>query len=363
MQIPGTSITPSRTLAQLQRGVDQGWHTGAQVYASVRCQVLIDLAVGEARPGVPMTTATIVEWASATKPVPCVSIGLLWERGMLDLDDPVHLHIPEFAASGKQGVTIRHLLTHTGGLTGTITGVASPEEIVADICSAPLADGWTPGVRCAYNSIAMWIVAELVARVSGRPFGEFVRQEIFSRSNMDECWIGMAPEVYREQQHRIAVIPGFEPSGTEAWVTWARPTGGAHGPIGQLGRFYEALLDCRLLSAPTMEAMTARHLRGVEDEYLHETVDRGLGFMLSSSNPAHSYGSHASQRAFGHGGRTWSVGFADPAQDLAVAVYWNGMADAETHAQRLPDLLNSIYVDLDLTSGEVVGGRCQTCRP
>ena len=354
MQTLGSSITPSRTLAQVERGVDQGWHTGAQVYASVRGQVLIDLAIGEARPGVPMTTSTIVESACATKPIPCVGIGLLWERGLLDLDDPVHLHIPEFAAAGKHGVTIRHLLTHTGGLTSTIASVAPPDEIVADICAAPLADGWTPGARCAYNSIALWIISELVARVSGRTFGEFVREEIFGPCRMDDCWIGMPPDVYREQQDRIAVIPGFSPSGTEAWVTWARPTGGAHGPIGQLGRFYEALLNRRLLTAPTMEAMTTRHLCGVEDEYLGETVDRGLGFMLGSSNPAHGYGAHASLRAFGHGGRTWSVGFADPPQDLAVGVYWNGMADAETHARRLPDLLNAIY--LDLNSGCSVAG-------
>ncbi len=294
-----------------------------------------------------MTTSTIVEWASATKPIPCVSIGLLCERGLVDLDDAVSLHIPEFAAAGKQDVTIRHLLTHTGGLTSTITGIAPPEEIVADICAAPLVDGWTPGARCAYNSIAMWIVSELVSRVSGRPFGEFVHDEIFGPAGMDDCWIGMPAEVYRDQQSRIAVIPGFGPSGTEAWVTWARPTGGAHGPIAQLGRFYEALLDGRLMSAPVLEAMTTRHLCGVLDEYLQETVDRGLGFMLGSSNPAHGYGALASPRAFGHGGRTWSVGFADPSRDLAVAVYWNGMADAESHAQRLPDLLDAVYLDLD----------------
>ncbi|WP_130385691.1 serine hydrolase [Kribbella sp. VKM Ac-2569] len=101
------------------------------------------------------------------------------------------------------------------------------------------------------------------------------------------------------------------------------------------------------MSAPVLEAMTTRHLCGVLDEYLQETVDRGLGFMLGSSNPAHGYGAFASPRTFGHGGRTWSVGFADPARDLAIAVYWNGMADAETPARRLPDLLNAVYLDLD----------------
>ncbi|TCC61207.1 class A beta-lactamase-related serine hydrolase [Kribbella pittospori] len=337
---------PVQTLAQVQHGMDLGWHTGAQVYGSVQGQTRVDLAVGEARPGVPMTTSTIVEWASATKPIPSVAIGLLWQRGLLDLDDPVCLHIPEFAAAGKQAVTIRHLLSHTGGLTSTITGIAPSEEMVADICAAPLADGWIPGTRNAYNSVAMWIVAELVSRVSGRPFTEFIRNEIFEPACMDDCWIGMSADTYRVHQDRIAVIPGFAPSGTEAWVTWGRPTGGGHGPIAQLGHFYEALLDGRLLSARTLEAMTAHQVSGGWDEYLQETVDRGLGFMLGSSNPAHGYGTRASARSFGHGGRTWSVTFADPSERVVVAVYWNGMGDPDTQARRLPDLLDALYDDL-----------------
>jgi len=339
------SDIPVHTLAQVQHGMDLGWHTGAQVYASVRGKVYVDLAVGEARPGVPMTTSTIVEWASATKPIPSVAIGLLWQRGLLDLDDPVCVHLPEFAAAGKQAVTIRHLLTHTGGLTSTVTGIAPPEEMVADICAAPLVDGWTPGTRNAYNSVAMWIVAELVARISGRPFPEFIRSEIFEPAGMHDCWIGMSADAYRAHQDRIAVIPGFAPSGTEAWVTWARPTGGGHGPIAQLGHFYEALLGERLLSARTLEAMTTRQVSGW-DEYLQETVDRGLGFMLGSSNPAHGYGTRASARSFGHGGRTSSLAFADPSKHVAVAVYWNGMTDAGTQARRLPDLLDALYDDL-----------------
>ena len=91
-----------------------GWHTGAQLYASLRGRTVVDLAVGEARLGVPMATDTIVEWASATKPVTCSAAALLWQRGLFDLDDPVCRHLPEFAANGKEAVTIRHLLTHSG---------------------------------------------------------------------------------------------------------------------------------------------------------------------------------------------------------------------------------------------------------
>jgi hypothetical protein len=115
---------------------------------------------------------------------------------------------------------------------------------------------------------------------------------------------------------RFAAVPGYAETGTERWVTWGRPTGGAHGPIGDLGRFRAALLDRRLLAPPVIEAMTTRHVSGAYDELLQATVDRGLGFMLGSTYRGHGFGPHASGRTFGHGGRNWCQALADPAHDL-----------------------------------------------
>jgi CubicO group peptidase (beta-lactamase class C family) len=343
-------MTPSltRTIAELERGIASGWHSGAQLYASVHGVTVAETAVGEARPGVAMTTRTIVEWASATKPVTCAALALLWERGLLDLDDPVCRHLPAFAAHGKERVTIRHLLTHTAGLADTVTKFSPFDEAVAAVCDAPLLTGWVPGRRCSYNSVVMWAVAGLVTRLSDVPLDQFVRDEIFAPLGLGDSWIGMPPDVFHTYGERIAVIPGFALSGTEAWVCWGRPTGGVHGPIGELGRFYAALLAHRLLAAPVVEAMTTRQLCGVYDERLQATVDRGLGFMLASSYRGHSYGPHASRRAFGHGGRNWCVAFADPEYALAVAVDWNGRVDGETHAERQWTLLTALYEDLGL---------------
>ncbi len=130
-----------RTLAELNRGLALGWHTGAQLYASLHGQTMADFAIGEARPGVPMAPSTLVEWASATKAVTCSAAALLWQRGLFDLDDPVCRHIPEFAAAGKQAVTIRHLLTHTGGLSDPVDDIMPFEEAVAAVCRAPLVEG------------------------------------------------------------------------------------------------------------------------------------------------------------------------------------------------------------------------------
>ena len=343
MASPHTGPLP-RTRARLGRGVDLGWHTGAQLFASVNSEVVAD-AIGEARPGVPMTPATIVEWGSATKAVTCCAVVMLRDRGLLALDDPVARHIPEFGAAGKQAVTVRHLLTHTSGVSNPTEGIAPFEEVVAAICGAPLADGWVPGERTAYNSDAMWILAALVYRLTGQPFARFVREEVFEPLGLVDSWMAIPPERFKAFADRIAVIPGVPESGTEEWVTWGRPTGGVHGPIGDLGRFYAALLAERLLAPESLAEMTTPHVRGTFDERLGVEVDRGLGFLLASSYAGHGYGPHASPRAFGHGGRNWCVGFADPAHDLAVAVYWNGRADSDTHAARVTGTLGALYED------------------
>nr|WP_241999111.1 MULTISPECIES: serine hydrolase domain-containing protein [Kribbella] len=302
----------------------------------------VDVALGEAQPGVPMTRETIVEWASATKPITCAALAVLWERGALDIEDPVHHHLPEFAAAGKEQVTVKHLLTHTAGLTTSITKQAPAAELVADICASPLRPDWVPGQRCGYNSIAMWIVAELVTRLDGRPFDQFVREEIFEVAGLDDCWLAMPPETYERNTARIARIPGIARSGTAYWVTWGRPTGGIHGPISQLGRFYESL-GC-ILSPDRLREMTSHHLTGVYDEVLGARLDRGLGFVLGSADPQN--GDRASSGTYGHGGQTWSTAFADPARGLVAAVYWNGATTPAIHADRLLRLLNALYADL-----------------
>src|SRR5438270_8699839 len=111
-----------RTATVLREGRTAGLHIGAQVYASVDGQVVADVAIGEARPGVAMTPDTVMLWLSASKPFAAVAIAQLWERGKLALDDPVAQHIPEFAQNGKERITLRHVLTHTAGIRWIETG-------------------------------------------------------------------------------------------------------------------------------------------------------------------------------------------------------------------------------------------------
>src|SRR2546423_9306130 len=104
-----------RTTAVIERGIGEGLHLGAQVHVSVDGMPVADVGIGHARADVPMSTEQMIIWFSMTKPTTAVSIAQLWERGELRLDDPVTRFVPEFGAHGKDRITIRHLLTHTGG--------------------------------------------------------------------------------------------------------------------------------------------------------------------------------------------------------------------------------------------------------
>src|SRR3954467_2273963 len=130
--------TLPKTRAVIERGLSEGLQIGAQLYASHNGAPVADLAIGEARPGVPMSPDTLMVWMSCSKPVTAVAVAQQWERGRLRLDDRVADHIAEFGKNGKEPVTIRHVLTHTAGFRWVVLG--GPEltwdATIARICEA-----------------------------------------------------------------------------------------------------------------------------------------------------------------------------------------------------------------------------------
>jgi CubicO group peptidase (beta-lactamase class C family) len=117
-----------------------------------------------------MTEDTIFDAASLTKVIACTpAVLLLVERGQIGLDDAVAKHLPEFAAHGKEGITIRQLLTHTSGLRPDIslkpdwTGAA---EAIRLSCAEKLSAA--PGGKIIYSDTGMILLAEIVRRISGQ---------------------------------------------------------------------------------------------------------------------------------------------------------------------------------------------------
>ena len=354
-----------QTLAAAREGVAEGLHLGGQIYVSASGQTTLEAAFGQARPDEKMTTDHLLAWMSSSKPVAAVAIGQLWERDHLTIDDRVADHLPGFGSRGKECITIRHLLTHTGGIRMFDVGWprSTWEEIIAKICRGRLEPRWVPGETAGYHLTASWfILGELVRRIDGRPFDEYVRQEVFAPLGMHDSWIGMPVEVFRRYGVRLAPVFDTEPDkpvmlswSSEKRVTRCSPGGSGWGPARELGRFYEMLLaggtweGNQVLLPETVEALTARHRTGLFDKTFRQTLDWGLGFVLNSPHQEGSRYGHwptASSRAFGHSGYRSSTAFADPERQIAAAVLLNGTSDEASHRRRMTKITRAIYRDL-----------------
>lgn len=352
-------------VALLQEGVDEGLHPGGQLYVQRAGAVIADLAVGD------VGVDSLVHWFSATKPLAAVAIAQLWERGALGIDDCVHLYIPEFAARDKGDITLRHLLTHTGGFRSRIDlelGDLSWEDAVAGVCDARKERGWPLGRKAGYHIASSWYaLAEVVRRIDGRPFDCYVSEEIFQPLGMDDCWVAMPEERYRAYGARMAAVyvtaRGARQTGVwhvgAAAASRCVPGASGRGPARQLARLYAALLaggaldGQRILSAQAVEALVARQRTGLYDHTFKHTIDWGLGFVINSAmygveTVPYGYGRHAGWRTFGHSGQQTAVAFADPEADLVVALIVNGMPGAEKHHKRFIDMLSALYEDMGL---------------
>ncbi len=351
------------TSRAIHDGISAGNHLGGQIFVSQHGELVFEQAFGQARAEEPMTSEHLMLWMSSSKPVAAVAIAQLWERGLLALDDRIADHIPEFGARGKESITIRHLLTHTGGIRMLDVGWprASWEEIIAKICGGRLEPRWVPGKTAGYHLTASWfILGELVRRADGRPFEQYVRREIFEPLGMRDSWIGMSADTFAHYGDRLAPLFDTQPDepvalnwSSEKRVTRCSPGGNGWGPARELGRFYEMLLKggtwkgVQILLPQTVEALTARHRSGLFDKTFRQTIDWGLGFAINGPEEERtsSYGHwpRASARAYGHSGYRSSTAFADPERQVAVVILLNGTPDEASHLRRMRALTTAIY--------------------
>jgi CubicO group peptidase (beta-lactamase class C family) len=358
-----------RTREAIEAGIQAGLHPGAVVYASLGGEPVVEAAFGEARPGVPFTIDSVALWMSSTKPIGAVAIMQHVERGQLGLDDRVSQHIPEFAAGGKQAITVRHLLTHAGGFRWVDLRDADRDwnEIIRRICASPLEADWVPGEKAGYHPLTSWfILGELVRRLDGRPFSQYVRDEILLPLGMNDSWIGMPPEQFTAYGDRLAITLEFErpsprphPYSTLPGATACVPGGNGHGPARELGRFYEMLLGkgtrdgVSILTADSVAQMTQRQRIGMYDVTFRHTLDFGLGLIINSARYGadtvpYGYGPYASEASFGHSGNQSSVAFCDPERQLVAVIIFNGMPGEAKHQQRIRHVLEALYTDLKL---------------
>ena len=167
-----------------QSNFDTGADVGASFCATVEGETVVDLWGGFADEAEtrPWTRDTIVNVYSTTKTMTALTALLLADRGELDFSAPVARYWPEFAANGKAGVTVAHLMSHSAGLPGWIERISTEDLYDWDkVCAllAAQAPLWEPGTQPGYHAISQgYLVGEVVRRITGKSLGTVFREEI-----------------------------------------------------------------------------------------------------------------------------------------------------------------------------------------
>ena len=322
------------------------------------------------RPGEPMLQDMVIPWLSAGKPITAVAVTQLWERECLSLDDPIAQWIPAFAVHGKESITLRHVLTHTGGFGSRfdLDGRAdSSADAVARVCASRLRRGWVPGRRAAYQSRSGWqVLGELIRLISGLSPQEYVAAHVLQPAGLQRTWLWA--DCATVAASGMVLAPLFDTSGPQPTVAsripYCSPGVSVCGTVADLRRFYELLLleGCAVSGTPVLSSsavadLTARHRQGVMDESFRHVIDWGLGLVIDSNQYGadtvpYGFGRFCSPRSFGHGGSQCCTGFADPEHGLAVALAVNGRPGETTHAVRFRRALSALYEDLGLTTAK-----------
>lgn len=306
---------------------------------------------------------TIVNVFSTTKGVAALCVAHLVERGLLEYSDKVAQHWPEFAANGKQDITIAQVLSHQSGLNAFEEPIAMEGLLDWDDCCQKLAAQapfFPPGSRTCYQAVTFgFLVGEIVRRAAGVTLGEYLNTEICQPRNID-FHIGL-PENQHERAAdllpptRAPYMPKNMPAHALAGMTnpllradfmltpQAReaelPAINGHGTAKAIANLYELYRpENGLLSADTL-AKTTEVNSSRTDDLLGLPVHWGMGLVVNALG--NTYGKEPS--TFGHSGWGGSFGCHDPVNKLSFGYICSQMSPDLVGDARSQSLIEQVY--------------------
>jgi CubicO group peptidase (beta-lactamase class C family) len=332
-----------------ERSFDSG-EIGAGVAVLIDGEPVIDLWGGWAdeERARPWERDTIVNVYSVTKGMASVCLNRLIEHGLLDLDAPVSKYWPEFAQNGKQGISMRLLVSHQAGLP---TAPRVPRNLAYDWTAvttalAEAAPEWEPGSRQHYHGLTWgYLNGEVLRRIDGRTMGTYLREEVCEPLGADFL-LGLGPEhdarcatlVQGEVVTPFDPAPGLTPEerardnatwgpNSRNWRAAEIPSANGHATAMGIARVYGALarggeLDgVRILRSLTIDRATVQIGPGMPMSAGGSPLRFGTGFILYRDAPIEG----GSVVTFGHGGIGGAVGLADREHKLAFGYVMNRM--------------------------------------
>jgi len=353
--------------AQFRENFERRGEVGAACAIYCQGKKVVDLWGGyrHSKKRAPSDEDTLVLVFSATKGLASMTVAVAHSRGLLDYDERVAAYWPEFAAEGKEGITVRQLLSHQAGLCVPDEPVDRALLAHPDLLARMLARQqplWEPGTKYAYHAFSLgWYEGELIRRVDPqhRTLGRFFQDEIAKPLGL-EFYIGFPAEIPDSSLAKFKFPtlldfffrtnkvsrPFMKSMGNReslaarafthikphdlkdrAFLALEDPAGTGIGQVRSIARAYSALATGGSelgITSRTMEALTAPPVLptlGTFDEMLRLEVAYSLGF----TRPAKWLDFGISGKAFGTPGAGGSFGFADPDARVGYAYAPNHM--------------------------------------
>jgi CubicO group peptidase (beta-lactamase class C family) len=358
-------------IATVRAAVEAGVVPGAVAHVRHHGQVVMDEAFGSAslRPDArPMTTNTVFDLASLTKPLIGAAVALaLVDRGMYSLDQEVTHYLPELESFRAKGVTMRRLLAHTAGVTGwrpVYASATGATDVLRAIDRIGLASA--PGSRFEYSDLGYITLGLALERAAGRPLAELATELVFEPCELARTGYlpGFPADEYAVTEEgnaferRMAVWAGIEFAG---WRTTFHPgevnDGNAHyglggvsahaglfstaAEVGVLGEMWlrRGVHDGRRVISDAAVALAT------SDQMPPDDARRGLGWdLFKSTGPTlgelgrvdagffpptaspwspRASGELLSPSSFGHTGFTGTSVWIDPERELVAVLLTN----------------------------------------
>ncbi|MFT4744999.1 MAG: CubicO group peptidase (beta-lactamase class C family) [Nitriliruptoraceae bacterium] len=367
LERPARSLDVSpKAVARIWRSVEDqyrtGLHPGLSLVIRRRGELLMSRGIGMAtgfapedeEPAVPMTARTPLCLYSGSKAFTAMILHRLAEDGVVDLDGPVTVWIPEFGQNGKDGISVRHLMTHRAGISRMPMKVGDDADrlldhdtVLARLCASP-ADT-RPGASQAYHAATSgYILGEVAIRAGGASLNELLARfiaEPLRASALTYGYPSESPHVpARSAVTGPASVPIISPlidnllgmpsalvtpimesaAGRKAVV----PAGNLYASAEDANRFFEAMRlggswdGGRIVGPDTVADAIRPAGRLVIDGSIPAPIRFSSGFMLNERGVG-LFGLDA-PRAFGHLGFTNILLWADPDRSMSVALCSTG---------------------------------------
>jgi CubicO group peptidase (beta-lactamase class C family) len=338
----------------LAANIDAGHDIGASVSVIVEDETVVDIWGGHLDQDrtTPWERDTIINVWSTTKTMSFLCAHMLVDRGELDFYAPVAQYWPEFKAGGKERVEVRHLMSHTAGLSGWQEPMQPADLYDWEKCTSLLAaqePWWEPGTASGYHAVTQgYLIGEVVRRVTGQSIGSFFADEIAGPLDAD-FHIG-TPAACDERVAKVIPPPplpmdGLDPTSVvvrtlanprldagQSWsIDWRRaeiPAAGGHGNARSVARIQSAMAlggvvdGVRLLSEEGCNRVFDEQSYG-PDLVLSVPLRFGMGYGLNSADTPLS----PNQRACFWGGWGGSLVVLDYDAKVAIAYVMNKMGD------------------------------------